>query len=59
MLLCGGDGAKLRPKLVKLFGTKFKLEFRGELAFILIPPKLSSRSEEGDRPAHWFMGDLP
>jgi hypothetical protein len=28
-------------------------EFMGECPFILMPPKLSSKSEDGDCPPHW------
>ena len=50
-VLGAGDGAKLRPKLNEV-GGKFSPEFNGELPFILIPPKLSSRSEEGEGLPH-------
>jgi hypothetical protein len=29
------------------------MEFNGDLPFILMPPKLSSKIDEGDWPFHW------
>lgn len=44
------------------FGTKLKLderaEFNGDPPFMLIPPKPSSNTDEGDCPSQWFEGDL-
>lgn len=36
----------------KLFCPKLKLEFMGEPPFMLIPPKLSSKIDDGDCPPH-------
>lgn len=41
----------------KLFCPKLKLEFMGEPLFMLIPPKLSSKIDDGDCPPHWLAGD--
>lgn len=46
MKLGEGDGAKLMPK-GKLFGPKLRFEFMGE-PFMLIPPKLSSKIDDGE-----------
>lgn len=44
------------------FGAKLKLDeragFNGDPPFMLIPPKLSSNTDEGECPSQWLEGDL-